>query len=746
MATDGITRLTSPDDELTRLRQENELLRAERLQWLEDRKSNARTIEQLQHQLQQLLRRLFGRSAEKIDPRQMVLFETLLNGLAPRTDAPIEESSPASSNENRNGHGRRRLPSDLPRQKIVHDLPEDQKPCPCCGTMRHVIGQEVSEQLDYVPAKLTVLEHVRLTYACRHCEKQVAEGGSQVVTADKPASPIEKGLAAPGLLSYVIVSKYSDHLPLYRLADVLQDTTAPVWIVEGEKAADACVEQGLIAVCCGGGASQRTFGNTLDVLRDREVILWPDADEPGSALMGRIHSLLPHSKFVRPVVEPKGDAWDYFAGGGTVAALYELLSESSPTVSVPALDAVTVDIPIAAGLVRCEFTELMSSKRSVDSALRITVNAPGKRRTPFSTRLNLESSSGREGLRRELEQVYGKADIQWAAIISEACDLAKETWRGIDHSVDLADVALPEERQWAVERFAPEGAVTIPFGMGGSCKSYIVADIALCCMYGMPWMGRATKPVDAVLVIDYEDREDEWRLRVQQIADGHGWPFPERGYRYLAGNAIPLADQVTRIKRLVDEHNIGMIVVDSAASACGDELKDANSPSRMINALQALGVTALVIAHNTKAEDSNYPYGSIFFHNLSRATHYIEASQEEGSNVVEVVVWNRKANRGKQKPIPVRVTFPEFDTTGPVTIDLTASIPASLQSDSSSQRWQVLEFVKNSYRPVSARDISEGTGIPEPQVRTSLSKNKSWYTSPQRGLYAALSDREEAVF
>ena len=535
-------------------------------------------------------------------------------------------------------------------------------------------------------------------------------------------------------------------LPLYRLADVLQDTTAPVWIVEGEKAADACVEQGLIAVCCGGGASQRTFGNTLDVLRDREVILWPDADEPGSALMGRIHSLLPHSKFVRPVVEPKGDAWDYFAGGGTVAALYELLSESSPTVSVPALDAVTVDIPIAAGLVRCEFTELMSSKRSVDSALRITVNAPGKRRTPFSTRLNLESSSGREGLRRELEQVYGKADIQWAAIISEACDLAKETWRGIDHSVDLADVALPEERQWAVERFAPEGAVTIPFGMGGSCKSYIVADIALCCMYGMPWMGRATKPVDAVLVIDYEDREDEWRLRVQQIADGHGWPFPERGYRYLAGNAIPLADQVTRIKRLVDEHNIGMIVVDSAASACGDELKDANSPSRMINALQALGVTALVIAHNTKAEDSNYPYGSIFFHNLSRATHYIEASQEEGSNVVEVVVWNRKANRGKQKPIPVRVTFPEFDTTGPVTIDLTASIPASLQSDSSSQRWQVLEFVKNSYRPVSARDISEGTGIPEPQVRTSLSKNKSWYTSPQRGLYAALSDREEAVF
>ena len=239
MATDGVTLFTSPDDELTRLRQENEQLRASlrrqdshieflqtlRDELLEQERRKDRTIEQLQHQLQQLLRRLFGRSAEKIDPKQMVLFETLLNELAPRTVASPEtpdSSMPSSSNGKRDGHGRRRLPSDLPRQKIVHDLPEDEKPCPCCGKMRHVIGQEISEQLDYVPAKLTVIEHVRLTYACRNCEQQVAEGGSQVVTADKPASPIEKGLAAPGLLAYVIVSKYSDHLPLYRLETILE--------------------------------------------------------------------------------------------------------------------------------------------------------------------------------------------------------------------------------------------------------------------------------------------------------------------------------------------------------------------------------------------------------------------------------------------------------------------------------------------------------------------------------------------
>lgn len=225
-----------PDMELTQLRQEvellrtswkrsadeAELLRAEREQFLEQLQQKSREIDSLQHQLQQLLRRLFGRSAEKIDPKQMLLFETLLNQLAPPT--PVAEALPESAPAPRpstNGHGRRRLPPDLPRQKVIHDLPEDQKPCPCCGTMRHVIGQEVSEQLDYVPAKLAVIEHVRLKYACRACEENASEGGPQIVTAEKPLSPIEKGLAAPGLLAYVMVSKYSDHLPLHRLEHIL---------------------------------------------------------------------------------------------------------------------------------------------------------------------------------------------------------------------------------------------------------------------------------------------------------------------------------------------------------------------------------------------------------------------------------------------------------------------------------------------------------------------------------------------
>lgn len=226
MATDGTSTLppvATLTAELAQLRQEVELLRAQRQQLLEQQKQSTRTIEQLQHQLQCLLRRIYGQSSEKIDPQQMLLFEELLEQLAPRTPAESAASpAPASSRPARNGHGRRRLPADLPRRKVIYDLPEEEKPCPCCGEMRHVIGQEVSEHLDYVAPQVTVVERVRLKYACRHCEQNAAEGGPQITTAEKPWSPIEKGLAAPGLLAYVMVSKYSDHLPLYRLERILE--------------------------------------------------------------------------------------------------------------------------------------------------------------------------------------------------------------------------------------------------------------------------------------------------------------------------------------------------------------------------------------------------------------------------------------------------------------------------------------------------------------------------------------------
>jgi transposase len=206
----------------------------------------------LQHRLDQLLRRLYGPKGEKFRPDQSDLFD-LLNEIAaaevappapPPTDPPSTAPPPASDaavkRPKKKGHGRRPLPEDLRRERIVYDVPDADKVCSCCHTPRVKIGEETSEQLDYQPAKLFVWEHVRLKYACPMCAKTAASGvtpataepaavepvasspppvavGSPVViVAPKSAQPIDKGLPGPGLLSFVITSKHCDHLPLHR--------------------------------------------------------------------------------------------------------------------------------------------------------------------------------------------------------------------------------------------------------------------------------------------------------------------------------------------------------------------------------------------------------------------------------------------------------------------------------------------------------------------------------------------------
>ena len=157
-----------------------------------------RQVEQLGHRIDLLLRRLYGPRSARVDPGQLLLFADGAEGdpgVVPTFEPPAEPSAPSRTGQSK-GHGRKPLPADLPRERRVHDVPPDQRACPDCGLRRTPIGEETSEQLDYRPASLFVVEHVRIKVACRHCEGQVA-------VADKPPQPIEKGLPGPGLLAQV---------------------------------------------------------------------------------------------------------------------------------------------------------------------------------------------------------------------------------------------------------------------------------------------------------------------------------------------------------------------------------------------------------------------------------------------------------------------------------------------------------------------------------------------------------------
>lgn len=181
---------------------------AERDEQLSEREA---LIAGLQHQLQQLLRARYGRRSEKIDdPNQLKLFEQIMAAVwqEPPVEAEAEEGEEDAPRKPRR-RGRKAFPAELPRVRVEHDIPEAEKTCAECGAQKKRIGEEVSEQLEYVPARFEVNQHVRFKYACPECQ-------SQVQTAAKPMQPVEKGVPGPGLVAQVVVAKYCDHLPLYR--------------------------------------------------------------------------------------------------------------------------------------------------------------------------------------------------------------------------------------------------------------------------------------------------------------------------------------------------------------------------------------------------------------------------------------------------------------------------------------------------------------------------------------------------
>jgi len=228
---------------------------------LAERDSQEQRLRQVHHLLEQLLRARYGPRRERVSENQLFLFAMTILSAQPQTP-PAPEKSATHSNR-RPGHGRQRLPRTLERRRVVYDLGEQERQCPQCqGELRH-IGEEVSERLEYVPASFQVIEEACQKYACAQ--------GCTVVTAPKPMQPIEKGLAGPGLLAQVAVSKYGDHLPLHRQEAIferhgveLSRQTLSGWMRQ-------CAE--LVRPLCE-EMKQRVLARIIHVLEDTKSLLW----------------------------------------------------------------------------------------------------------------------------------------------------------------------------------------------------------------------------------------------------------------------------------------------------------------------------------------------------------------------------------------------------------------------------------------------------------------------------------------
>jgi transposase len=174
-----------------------------------------RSYDCLKEQYEAMKRLWLGPRRERLTeaPGQQHLFD-IAGTISPASELtiPPPAEEPAGQKRKR-GHGRRQIPEHLPRMEHRHDVPPEDRVC-ACGREKSCIGEDVSEQAEIEPAKITVHRHVYPKYACPYCK-------DGVTSAPPAPSPIARGMAGPGLLAYVLVNKFSDHLPTYRQQDIL---------------------------------------------------------------------------------------------------------------------------------------------------------------------------------------------------------------------------------------------------------------------------------------------------------------------------------------------------------------------------------------------------------------------------------------------------------------------------------------------------------------------------------------------
>jgi transposase len=176
-------------------------------------------IEQFEEHFRLSRHQRFGASSEK-HSGQGELFneaETLLDtedaSESSDTETSLTDATPNVAKTPKRKPGRKPLPEGLPRERVVHDLPDNEKTCEC-GCQLTPIGEETSEQLEIVPAQIRVIVNVRKKYACRRCEQGVA-------LTPLPPQPIPKSMVTAAMLAWIVVSKYQDALPLHRLEGII---------------------------------------------------------------------------------------------------------------------------------------------------------------------------------------------------------------------------------------------------------------------------------------------------------------------------------------------------------------------------------------------------------------------------------------------------------------------------------------------------------------------------------------------
>lgn len=245
--------------------------------------------------------------------------------------------------------------------------------------------------------------------------------------------------------------------------------------------------------------------------------------------------------------------------------------------------------------------------------------------------------------------------FDWSAILEQVSIRTVEAWRAGEPVVRLGDVVIPESLQYRLAPFLVDNEANLLYGEGGLGKSYLAAYFTTVIQEGLTIGGYAAEH-GPTLYLDYETSNQAQARRFRYIYNGQDI---ERRIDVLHRFCyLPLAHDIEEIQRVVVDHSIQFVVVDSAGPACGGEPESAAAVIPFFTALRSLRVTTLIIAHKSKNTGGAGPFGSVFWMNMPRNVFELKKAQEEDSDTIHLAMVHKKTNDGVlMRPFGLRLKF-----------------------------------------------------------------------------------------
>jgi len=459
--------------------------------------------------------------------------------------------------------------------------------------------------------------------------------------------------------------------PLYRLPELAEQRQ--VVVCEGEKDVESLRGLGLVATTSAMGAKHwhARYAETLARLGAETIVVIPDHDDEGEHYAAEVARTCRAAGIRVGVLRleglpPHGDVTDWLNAGhpaDELRAILEQAAQTATTEQAPEPEAPAPTLTVEGDDYRLAWPDgnaeiRLASLHEDSNGLHAEVTVTRRGEVLSWGRLNLVSTSMREGLLKKLETVA--SDVGWRAILERACFDTAARFRQGAPIVVLRPVQSAAPRL-LIDPLLPLHETAVIYGDGGSGKSYLSLALALALLHEHPLPG-GLRPMQraSTLILDWEACEDDLNERLARLEAGLGLTHMDGIYYRPMARA--LADDATRLRAEVARLDVGLLIVDSGAPACGTDPETANAAIRIMNALRSFPTTNLILAHvnqltAAQRQGVGRPFGSVFNWNLARSLWEIRASDERPTeSELSLALFHRKVNRGRQHP-PIGLCF-----------------------------------------------------------------------------------------